>query len=455
MTRASMLLAASAAAAVATLLALGINFAAVAAPDDAPPTTHVTVHVTEWEFTSVSPDSAPTGTVVFTIYNDGDFGHDFSIAGHTTPVIPGGRSTTLTVFFGSPAVHTYFSTVDDWDREMWGGFTVTGPVVTPPTTVPAPAPAPPVGAPPTATLALRKVGDVPLPGEPSRFDYQSVDSKRRRLFIAHLGAGRVISFDLAHQRVAGVVGGVSDVRGVLAVPSLGLLYAAATGTRQLMTFDERTLRKRAVAPAGAFPDGIAYDPVGKRVFVSDVSGRRVTVFHARTGKRFGAVGLAGTPGNVQYDSRTRRIVVAVGSRDELAAIDPKSLRVVKRVHLSGCDDPHGVEVVSASRRAFVACEGNASLVVVDLKAMRQRAVFAVGAGPDVLDFDPGLNRLYVASESGIVTVFQAKDGETAKLGEAKLDEHAHSVAVDPATHRVYFPLENVDGRPVLRVMQPT
>ena len=26
------------------------------------------------------------------------------------------------------------------------------------------------------------------------------------------------------------------------------------------------------------------------------------------------------------------------------------------------------------------------------------------------------------------------------------------VAVDPATHRVYFPLENVGGRPVLRVM---
>ena len=419
----------------------------VAATDEVP-TTHVTVHVTEWEFTSVAPDTAPTGNVVFTIFNHGVFPHDFTIGTQTTPV-RGGGSATATVFFAQPGVYPYISSVDDWDREMWGAFIVTGPALDPS------PPAPPVGAPPPAALPLRTVADVQLPGQPSRFDYQSVDSKRRRLFIAHLGAGRVISFDLAKQRVAGVVGGVSDVRGVLAVPSLGLLYAAATGTRQLMTFDERTLRKRAVAPAGAFPDGIAYDPVGKRVFVSDVSGRRVTVFHARTGKRFGAVGLAGTPGNVQYDSRTRRIVVAVGSRDELAAIDPKSLRVVKRVHLSGCEDPHGVEVVGASRRAFVACEGNASLVVVDLKAMRQRAVFAVGAGPDVLDFDPGLNRLYVASESGIVTVFQAKDGETAKLGEAKLDERAHSVAVDPATHRVYFPLENVAGRPVLRVMQPT
>jgi hypothetical protein len=32
--------------------------------------------------------------------------------------------------------------------------------------------------------------------------------------------------------------------------------------------------------------------------------------------------------------------------------------------------------------------------------------------------------------------------------------HAHSVAVDPATHRVYLPLENVDGKPVLRILAP-
>jgi len=36
--------------------------------------------------------------------------------------------------------------------------------------------------------------------------------------------------------------------------------------------------------------------------------------------------------------------------------------------------------------------------------------------------------------------------------EAKTN--AHVVAVDPATHRVYFPLANAGGRPVVRVMQP-
>jgi hypothetical protein len=28
---------------------------------------------------------------------------------------------------------------------------------------------------------------------------------------------------------------------------------------------------------------------------------------------------------------------------------------------------------------------------------------------------------------------------------------AHAIAVDPRTHRLYLPLEDVDGKPVLRV----
>jgi hypothetical protein len=33
--------------------------------------------------------------------------------------------------------------------------------------------------------------------------------------------------------------------------------------------------------------------------------------------------------------------------------------------------------------------------------------------------------------------------------------HAHTVCIDPNTHLVYFPLENIDGHPLLRIMEPT
>ena len=72
----------------------------------------------------------------------------------------------------------------------------------------------------------------------------------------------------------------------------------------------------------------------------------------------------------------------------------------------------------------------------------------------MLDLDPQPKRLYVAAESGVVSVFDVRSG-LRKLDEGELAPHALSVAVDPRSHRVYFPLEDVDGRPVLRVMRPT
>jgi hypothetical protein len=54
-----------------------------------------------------------------------------------------------------------------------------------------------------------------------------------------------------------------------------------------------------------------------------------------------------------------------------------------------------------------------------------------------------------------VSVFDESGKALQKVAEAKLADGAHTVAVDQATHRVYFSLENVDGRLVLRVMEPT
>src|SRR6266511_1436556 len=52
-----------------------------------------------------------------------------------------------------------------------------------------------------AALPLKTIATVPLPGGSSRLDYASVDSKRNRLYIAHLGGGLVIAFDTKNRRV--------------------------------------------------------------------------------------------------------------------------------------------------------------------------------------------------------------------------------------------------------------
>lgn len=309
----------------------------------------------------------------------------------------------------------------------------------------------------SSELPLRQVGaDIPLPGMANRFDYATVDPQRHLLFIAHLGSGMVTAIDLRTTRVAANVTDVPSVHGVLAVPTLGEVFASATGRNRLDVISEQTYRVIARAPAGTYPDGMAYAPDSGELFISDESGRTETVIDTHTNQRVATIPMGGEVGNSQYDPISHKIFVDVQTLDEIAAIDPRTNKVVARYPLPhSCRDDHSLLIDAQARLAFVACDDNAKLLLVDMRDMHVLSIQEVGRDPDVLAFDPGLRRLYVASESGVVAVFELEGKDLRLLGRNLLAHEAHSVAVDPATHRVYFPLQNIRGRGVLRVMAPT
>jgi DNA-binding beta-propeller fold protein YncE len=106
--------------------------------------------------------------------------------------------------------------------------------------------------------------------------------------------------------------------------------------------------------------------------------------------------------------------------------------------------------------AFAACESNAKLAVVDLTAKKMIALLPVGDDPDVLAFDNGLRRLYVAAESGMLAIFDVKQtGKLETLWSGFYAAGAHTISVDSVTHQVFMPLQNVEGKPVIRIAVPS
>src|SRR5436190_4294727 len=305
------------------------------------------------------------------------------------------------------------------------------------------------------TLPLKILADIPLTGGTTRLDYQSLDSGSGRLYIAHLGSDLMTVFDVNKQTLVGDVKDLKHVHGVLAVPELHRIYASATGTNELAVIDDQSLTVVARAPAGDYPDGIAYASKVNKIYVSDLHGKTDTVIDAKTNQRITTIELGGGAGNSQYDSVSDRIFVTVDGREELAEIDPTTDQVSARYSLTGCQGSHGLLIDSENRLAFAACEENSKLVVFDLQMKKTTATLSVGADPDVLAFDSGLHRLYVSAESGNITIFDERGKSLVKIGEGFFAANAHSVAVDSRTHRVYFPLQNVGGKPVLRIALPT
>lgn len=310
----------------------------------------------------------------------------------------------------------------------------------------------------TATVAqnhaapLVTVADVPLTGPAVRFDYQSLDAEHGRLYIAHMNADQLVVFDTQRRNVVATLDGFKRVHGVIAVPQISRIFASATGDHRVNFVDMNNLKTIATPGPIQYPDGLAYAPPSQRLFVSDEHGGADVVIDVRTNNIIKSIPLGGGAGNTVYDPGTGLIVVAVHGVNQLVEIDPMSLKIVGRYFLRGLDNPHGIALDPADHLAFIAGEENHALAVFDLKTDKVLSVLQVGDDPDVLAFDSGLKRLYVSAESGTVMVFGWQNG-LHKLGELKMP-HAHTVAVDPNTHLVYFPLENVGGKPILRIMRP-
>ncbi len=302
--------------------------------------------------------------------------------------------------------------------------------------------------------ALRPVRDYPLPGKATRWDYMSLDASRSRLFIAHLGDSAVVVMDTRTMALLAAIGDIGQVHGVLAIPELGRVYATATQTNEVVAIDAQSLKIVARIPTGAHPDGLAYAPGVHKVYVSDEEGRAETVVDVRSNRRVATIPLGGSVGNTQYDPASGHIFVNVQGTGELVEIDPITDKVVRRVPVPGADGNHGLLIESRLRLAFIACEGNDELLVMDLRTKKVVSRFRVGSQPDVLAYDAGLGWLYVASESGVIDRFKVSAQGTSRAGEAKIGANAHTLAVDPFTHDVYVPLKQAGKPPVLRVMRP-
>ena len=313
----------------------------------------------------------------------------------------------------------------------------------------------PVGAQKDNSLSCLKItADIRLPGRTTRYDYQSIDEQRRLLFIAHLGDNAVTVFDLKSQKVTKNITGIPSPHGILAVPEAGEVFVSATGADKVFVIEEKSLKVAGRVDAGHFPDGIGYDPGTNRIFVSDEFGKAVSVIDVSGLRPVHKIEIGGVVGNTHYDPVSGRIFTTDESANELVEINPSTMAITSRIKLPGCEGAHGFAIGKEPHEAYVTGEDNASLVVVDLANSRVTQRFSVGREPDVLAIDSELHLLYLSSESGVVGMFRISKHGLSELCHGKLWAHAHTVSVDRVTHKVYFPLQDRNGVPDLRIMTP-
>jgi len=308
-----------------------------------------------------------------------------------------------------------------------------------------------------ARLPLELVADIDVPGASKRFDYQDIDAAKQLLVVAHMNDNAVLILDLKDGSVKQRLTGIPRPRGVAIAADIGVIFVTST-PKHLVLIDTASLTEITRVETGTGPDGDAWDPVDKIVGVSDQGdGALSLIADAGRGARR-QVPLGTETGNVTYDAARGQFwitVVGANPPDHLVEVDPRTATITTRIPLPGCAGAHGLRLHPDGASAFIACEENDTLARIDLADPHAITTIPTGSGPDVLSIDTGLGWLYVAAESGDLTVVDLAQPGLVLIGHDHPGDHSHSVAADPETHRVFFPLlAGPHGTPVVRIMRP-
>lgn len=301
---------------------------------------------------------------------------------------------------------------------------------------------------------LRKIAAIDLPGpKGKRFDYLTIDRSDDYLLSAGLGAGILYVIDMKTDTVVRAIPGVPGIEGVVYVPAQHKAYTSDWFENKIGVVDLKQMKVIEKLPTEAKPDGSAYAAPFHKVYVSDEHGKAVAIVHVRANKIVKTLHFQSETGMPRYDPIARRIYVNLQDKDLFAEIDPATDTVIAKYPVGECRGNHGMALDPEHHRAFLSCEGNNRLTVFNLDTHRPIAYLPMADGADVVKYDPGLHRIYVACFSGAISVFHEDDPDHyRKLQDFPVQYKVHSLAVDPVTHRVYAPEQQENGAPVAKMV---
>ena len=301
---------------------------------------------------------------------------------------------------------------------------------------------------------LKKVTEFDLPGPPGkRFDYLTIIPDDHYLLSTHLAAGQMYVIDLRTNKVVATVLDTPGAEGVEYVPELKKAYTSNAGDNTIGVVDLRQMKVIKKIPTEAKPDGSAYAASFHKLYVSDERGKAEAIVDVRTDNIVKTLHFDSETGMPLYDPVTQKVYVNLQDKNVFAVIDPATDEVVGRYPVGRCEGNHGMTLDAEHHRAFLSCEGNDLMTVFNLDTHQPIAFLPMASGPDVIKFDPGLKRIYVACSSGFISVFQAEGGERyRKLEDFVVERMVHSLAVDATSHRVYTPEQEENGQPVARMI---
>ena len=268
------------------------------------------------------------------------------------------------------------------------------------------------------------------------FDYVTVDSAARRVYLSHGTEIKVIDAD-SGALIANITGLKQD-HGVAVASEFGRGFISDGGAGKVIIFDLKTLKVTGEAKADKDADSILYDPFSKRVFVMNGDPHSSTVIDAKSGSVAGTIELGGGPEFAVADGNGT-VYVNLEDKSELVAIDSRSLKIKSRWPLAPAGAPTALAMDVAHHRLFSAGREPQMLVVVDSDSGKVVQSFPISAGVDAAAYEAETGMVFISTREGMVHVFHEDSPD--KFSEAetiKTEFGAKTMGLDTKTHNLFL-----------------
>jgi DNA-binding beta-propeller fold protein YncE len=284
------------------------------------------------------------------------------------------------------------------------------------------------------------------------FDYITVDSASRRVYVSHGTEIKVLDSDTG--AVVGTINGLKQDHGVAVASEFGKGFISDGAQGKAIIFDLSTLKVTGEAKADKDADCVIYDPFSKRVFVMDGDPHNATVIDAKSGSVVGTIELGGGPEFAVADGKGT-VYVNLEDKSELVALDSSSLKVKSRWPLAPAGAPTALAMDVEHHRLFSAGRKPQMLVVLDSDSGKMIQSFPISSGADAAAYDPETRLIFVSTREGLLHVFHEDSSD--KFSEAetiKTEYGAKTMGLDTKTNKLFLSTAEFGPPPAATAERP-
>ena len=268
------------------------------------------------------------------------------------------------------------------------------------------------------------------------FDYITVDSSARRVYLSHGTEIKVIDAD--NGTLIGNITGLKQDHGVAVADEFGRGFISDGAQGKVVIFDLKTLQVIGEAKADHDADCVVYDPASKHVFAMNGDPHSSTVIDAKSGTVVKTIELGGAPEFGVADGKGT-VYVNLEDKNEVVAVDSHALTIKSRWPVAPAGGPTALAMDIQHRRLFSAGRNPQMVVVMDADSGKVIQSFPISAGVDAAAYEPETGLLFASTREGMVHIFHEDSLDKFSEVEAvKTEFGAKTMGLDTKTHHIFL-----------------